>query len=168
MVKIPSEFGDKEEVPEKKLRTTVLECINLLDYYRSRMVSKTDLYFASNNEEDKLDYLESISFNLNYFTQSFMDILDIIQLHRGEAYCDSLSSYIRYFKKLNLGNEYNEDEALDFLITRNEMIHDYYEFDALGYELTTNLLNYGKGLEEIVIHLKNYCQEQNLMEKIIK
>jgi len=104
MVKIPSEFGNKENMPEKKLGITVLECLTLLDYYKSRMRNKTNLYFASSDEEEKLNYLESISFNLNYFTQSFMDILDMIQLHLGEAYCDSLSSYVRYFKKLNLGN----------------------------------------------------------------
>jgi len=48
------------------------------------------------------------------------------------------------------------------------MIHDYYEFDALGYELTSNILNYGDGVEQIVLHLKKYCQEQNILGNIIK
>jgi hypothetical protein len=168
MVKLPDNSYNKPNIFERSNKTTVLDALNKLKRFSKRLLTKTEQYFNTEDIEMKLDCLDSVSSSYNNIIQNFMDLLDVIQIYKQEAPCTSLRSYIRYYESLGFSETIGEKEILYYFVSRNELIHDYMDYEYLADDTAKKVENYGDGILKIIDHLEEFFYNNNLLEKPIK
>ena len=101
--------------------------------------------------------------NLNNYVQTFMDCVIVL--------CDSPSGTIRsLIRSFLFKYELDEDMRswVEFLIRRNDLIHDYLSYDFLNEELYNALLNYSQCALKLAQFISQEMQHRNLLEVKIR
>lgn len=168
MVNLPENSIHQSQSYERANNTVVIDSLNNMKRFAKRLYNKTDLYFKTNDEEIKLDSLDSISSTYNNIVQNYMNLIDVIQIYNQEAPCTSLRSYIRFYDSLGFPTSTDEKEMLYYFISRNELVHDYMDYEYLADDTAKKIDNYGQGLDQIINHLEKFFNENNLLDKTIK
>ena len=168
VVKLPENSIHQSQSYERANKTMVLDSLNNMKRFAKRLYNKTNLYFKTNDYEIKLDCLDSISSTYNNIIQNFMDLIDVIQINNQEAPCTSLRSYIRFYDSLDFPTSTDEKEMLYYFTSRNELIHDYMDYEYLADDTAKKIDNYGQGLDHIINHLEKFFNENSLLDKTIK
>ena len=147
----------------------VSEVLEFLGECTKRMVDKSEKYFSSEDMDVKVDCLDIVSFRLNDFVQSFMDLMVFFRkeentLREGDhslRYC--IVSYDTFFENQSM----EEKSFLEQLVIRNEITHDYYNREKHQQKLISIMQNNIKGAEYVCRHLEEFCEQRQYMDKMI-
>lgn len=81
--------------------------------------------------------------------------------------CDSLRSVIRNYTSEFTDLDNDTNGWLSFCQRRNDLIHQYYNYDFMNEELIDALANYNKGVLGLVEHLNSKCMEAGILKMVI-
>lgn len=121
--------------------------------------------YEQTDRNSRLSYLlfSTIRDNLNGYVQTFMDCVIVL--------CDSPTSTLRGLIRFFL-SQYDLDADtkswVEFLIRRNDLVHDYLSYDFLNEELYNALLNYNSCVVKLAEFIRSEIQCKNLMEVKIR
>lgn len=152
-----SSFGQSEVISGQRL-TAELVMTNFR-FFAKRMLDAYDEYRHMDANSHLAVYVfDSIKSNLNGYVQALMDITPILAIPEGDADAyqfDSLRACLRYILSSfpNLSSDCKK--WVEFLQQRNEIEHEYYNYEYFNEVLRTSLLNYSDGVMELV----NFCRE---------
>lgn len=162
-------FGfEKETTREKRNKITVGNALEMLKrFYNdiSDAVNDFDKQDASNQYRFK----GFISYAFNNYSQIFMDLMDIILINNGKpSSVTSLRRYCREYDAEFSNKTENEKEILSYLVARNDIIHDYINYELNMDEEFLKFYNYVDGLLDIANNLQEYFKSKNMLEAVIR
>ena len=148
------------------------DAIANMSYYGNRILEAFD--YISVNGDNSLEgqlIFDSIKGNLNDYVQAFIDIVSVLFVNDRSTKMQKISSLrqtIRYFEASYI--DYSDEcrHWLEFLQRRNELVHEYYNYEFLNEELKRALTNYSSGIMELVEYLRSILQNAELLEAIVK
>lgn len=152
-----SSFGQSEAINRQRL--TVELVMTNFRFFAKKMLDAYDEYqHMDENSHLSVYVFDSIKSNLNGYVQAFMDIVPILAIPEGDADAyqfDSLRACLRYV--LSSFQNISDDckKWVEFLQQRNEIEHEYYNYEYFNEVLRISLLNYSEGVMELV----DFCQE---------
>lgn len=112
-------------------------------YDRSEQLGTTSL--------DGKFIFDGIKSNLNDYVQAFLDIVAaLISMDVAGRKVTSLSQAIRYYTSSREGISVDCLKWIEYLQRRNELMHEYYNYEFMNYELRSTLQNYGDCVKELV------------------
>lgn len=133
-------------------------------YYARELIQNYNEYeSADKNSRYAHIVFSAIRDNLNNYVQTFMDCAIVL----CETPSGTLRGLIRAFlSQYSLDN--NTRSWVEFLIRRNDLIHDYLSYDFLNDELYSALVNYNQCILELAQFVNQELQEKNLLEVKIR
>ena len=127
--------------------------------------NKGELYCISKDADVQLDCLDIVALKLNDFTQAFRDLVIFIRKKDGATKTGkSLRYSITSYDTLGFQQTDSEKDLLRELTIRNEITHDYFNYELHQQKLIWIIENCSKGAMDVYENLFNYCQEQNLLD----
>lgn len=156
-------MGSFSEIEKVERKTVEMSIINMR-YFADKIKKGFEFYQLN----DKMEFAAQITFdgikqNLNDYVQAFLDV--VIVLCPGRI--DSLRSAIRAFRS-EFDLPYDLNRWTEFLIRRNDLIHDYFNYEFLNVELENALHNYLDCATELIDFLERELEAKNLMHREIR
>jgi len=162
-----SSFSGKASA-ERKNKIYVSETLDLMNKYYLEIKEQVDI-FDEKSEKERHIILGFLSNTFNKYTQSFMDVMDVVLAKENSTTVDtSLRSYCRNYLSMFDNMQNDEEEMVAYLVARNEIIHDYINADLIEQEEFDKFYNYVDGLLQINKRLSEYLTVHNLMEVEIR
>lgn len=136
---------------------------NMMYYAKELTQNYNDYENTDRNSRNSIVLFSAIRDNLNNYVQTFMDCVIVL--------CDCPSTTLRglvtsFLSTYNLSNDL--ECWVQFLVRRNDLIHDYLSYDFLNEELYNALVNYNKCVIELAQFIQKELQRNNLMEVKIR
>ena len=125
-------------------------------------------------DENSADYqmsLDSSKFCINEYVQAFVDVVSVIYINcekGSNIHTESLRSVIRFFT--SYGFQYSADcgKWIEFLIRRNDLVHEYYNYEFLNEELKSSLVTYEDCIMELIGVLDKIVVELGIGNTVIR
>lgn len=136
----------------------------------TKFYNKSVLYQNSSDCSLKEDIIDIVSSQLNKFVQAFKDIITFISEKENNP-LDKGSSLRRCVSECESILDINETgkDFLKELVLRNELTHDYFNFDINEQKLISIMYNCPDGALQICDAIKEYCIKKDILqESIIK
>lgn len=150
----------------------VMRVSELLDFLKesaTRIVSKSQQYFSTEDADIQADCLDIVAIRLNDFAQAFIDI--VIFIRKSEGSYNSKSSSLRYcvtsYDTLVNNQKEEEKHFLGELLLRNEITHDYFNREIHLRKLIALMQNYSEGALDVYKQLAMICQDRGLLDKYV-
>ena len=158
-----------EESRNVQARTTVLDRVRAMELFYNKIVLYTEKYLKASNQEDEMAYCDSVTVGFNNYVQIFMDLIEIIQLNSKDCafLSDKLISYINYYKRMFDDMSFDEKIMIDFLIRRNDLIHQYMNYQELTVSVINKFIPHSIGLKTIIDRLQVKLKRDGLLDLII-
>lgn len=157
-------FSDENnETGEKKNKITVGNAIDLLKRFYNE-ISDTVNEYSKQDAYNKYRFKGFISYTFNNYSQVFMDLMDLILIKSGKSVSTtSLRRYCREYDAMFTNKTINEKEILAYLVMRNDIIHDYINYELNMDEEFLKFYNYVDGLLDIAERLYDYFDKQDML-----
>lgn len=171
MVKIPKEVEEAGFDVKKELEETEQSVLNSLDILKNqsqRIMGAYERYCKTDDLMLRDDLEQSMNSRLNLIAQSFQDVMAYIGIKEGWSGSYHLSYFVSKYSTLDIDKTDEENQAIDFLLRRNDLVHDYFNIEKINYELVKALSSYGEGYKQIANHLRDYCYKNYQREKLEK
>lgn len=153
-------------------RFLVEDSLSHMRHFGNRIVEAYD-YVIKNGETSLTSQFvfDSIKGNLNDYVQAFLDVAAVLYANSEKSRGEKLTSIrqaIRFYTSSY--TNYSDDcgRWIEFLQRRNELIHEYYNYEFMTDELKTALLNYSDCVQELVDSLYENAKEQGLLSFVIR
>lgn len=150
----------------------VMRVSELLDFLKesaTRIVSKSQQYFSTEDADIQADCLDIVAIRLNDFAQAFIDI--VIFIRKSEGSYNGKSSSLRYcvtgYDTLVNNQKEEEKHFLGELLLRNEITHDYFNREIHLRKLIALMQNYSEGALDVYKQLAMICQDRGLLDKYV-
>lgn len=150
----------------------VMRVSELLDFLKesaTRIVSKSQQYFSTEDADIQADCLDIVAIRLNDFAQAFIDI--VIFIRKSEESYNGKSSSLRYcvtsYDTLVNNQKEEEKHFLGELLLRNEITHDYFNREIHLRKLIALMQNYSEGALDVYKQLAMICQDRGLLDKYV-
>ena len=150
----------------------VMRVSELLDFLKesaTRIVSKSQQYFSTEDADIQADCLDIVAIRLNDFAQAFIDI--VIFIRKSEGSYNGKSSSLRYcvtsYDALVNNQKEEEKHFLGELLLRNEITHDYFNREIHLRKLIALMQNYSEGALDVYKQLAMICQDRGLLDKYV-
>lgn len=144
----------------------VKEALAFMEQCAQRIKEKSYVYTKASNADIELDCIDIVTAKLNEFTQVFKDLIVAMRKHEGtyngngQSLRYAMSSYDTFgFKQTS-----QEKEFLKELLLRNEITHDYFNWEIHRQKLISLMTNCSDGALDVYDNLLKYCNDNNLME----
>lgn len=144
---------------EKHSYTAGNAVINMRFYAKELLRDFEDYQRIDKSDRQSVTTFNSIRANMNDYVQTFIDAVSALCYSPA----NSLRSLIRSFtSKYDLNRELNG--WVEFLVRRNDLIHDYLGKEFLKEELYNALLNYEDCVMELVDFIEAELKSKNLLD----
>lgn len=151
-----SVFSNNEK--EKVSYTAGNAVINMRFYARKLTRDFDDYQTLDKSDKYAIITFDAIRANMNDYVQTFIDAVSALCYSPA----NSLRSLVRSFtSEYDLSRELNA--WVEFLVRRNDLIHDYLGRDFLNEELYNALFNYEDCVMELVDFIENELKEKGLL-----
>ncbi|MCR5323649.1 MAG: hypothetical protein K6E85_10320 [Lachnospiraceae bacterium] len=158
---------------ESREPVNTMKVADLLDFIKEssvRIVNKSELYIKTVDADVQTDCLDIVAMRLNDFVQSLIDIAIFIRKEEGSY--NGKSTSLRYcitsYDTLIEDQSLVEKQFLGEVLLRNEITHDYFNRDIHQQKLISLMQNCASGALEVYAHLKQLCEEKNLLDKYVE
>lgn len=131
-----------------KTRYTFSEALRSMLAAQKRCFQYYDLSVKSDDDLFAQGMLDGSIKAFEDFTEAFRDVFTMFEVLKGGALPGTLLECIRAFKRLRLCNE-NGNKMLDFLYTRNKLVHQYYNREYMLEQFRIAQDNYSDGMQDI-------------------
>lgn len=156
-------FSNSDDSKDARRYTAYNAVTNMIYYARELIQNYNEYESADKNSRYAHIVFSAIRDNLNNYVQTFMDCAIVL----CETPSGTLRGLIRAFlSQYSLDN--NIRSWVEFLIRRNDLIHDYLSYDFLNDELYSALVNYNQCILELAQFINQELQEKNLLEVKIR
>lgn len=161
----------KDEIIKNE-RLLVEDSLSHMRYFGKKVVEAYD-YVVKNGDTSLIAQFvfDSIKGNLNDYVQAFLDVTAVMYANTDKSRGEKLMS-IRHAIRFYTSNYSNYSDAcgkwIEFLQRRNELIHEYYNYEFMTEELKTALLNYSDCVLELVDSLYQNVKNEGLLQFVIR
>lgn len=156
-------FKSADESNDTRRYTAGNAAVNMLFYAKELFRNFEDYEKADKNSRIAQVLFSAIRDNLNNYVQAFMDCAIVL--------CDSSSTTLRSLIRSFL-SEYemlgDMKSWVEFLIRRNDLIHDYLSYDFLNDELYNALLNYSDCVIELADFIQRELKNKGLLDTKVR
>ncbi|MBE5823670.1 MAG: hypothetical protein E7308_06325 [Butyrivibrio sp.] len=147
----------------------VSELLAFLEESASRIVSKSELFFKTDDADRQADCLDIVAMRLNDFVQAFIDI--VIYIRKAEGSYNGKSNSLRYcvtsYDTLIKRQSHMEKQFLGEILLRNEITHDYFNREIHQKKLIALMQNCSGGAGEVYEQLATLCKQRGLTDKYV-
>lgn len=158
---------DNDNNSEKARRRTVLSLLANMERSYNKINLYLDKYLNGTNQEDIDAYADSITVAFNIYVQVFIDIISLMKITSWKSIdiAESLVSCVNYYKKSFVSLDFDEEVMIEFLVTRNRLIHDYDDYKELSETAVYKLISHSKGLLSVYSRLYRELEQLNKLDE---
>lgn len=147
----------------------IKEALNFMEQCAKRIKEKSDCYTKAIDANIELDCIDIVTSKLNDFVQVFKDL--IIAMRKYEGTYNGNSQSLRYamssYDTFGFEQTSQEKNFLKELLLRNEITHDYFNWEIHQQKLISLMTQCSDGALDVYDNLYKYCKENNLLEKYL-
>lgn len=148
-------------------RTTVGDVAHQMEYHGTVARNAFDRYLLEDDGLTAQYILSGSVLEFNYYVDALRDLIMVIVAEKRGGVVESLLDCIKYYKRTrNLVTP--AIETLDYLYTRNALIHEYDNSAQLQDGYKTFMLNYAEGLFALCDDVRKCCLELDIMNICVK
>ncbi len=173
-INMPDDILEKFNLQDKQAKTyitkmSIAEILKRMDNVALRISDKSNIYMSTNDTDTKKDCIDIIKTQLNDFSQMLRDLIIRISKENGVVLDKDtkLRRAISEFIDMDISSDKETINFLNNLHLRNEIIHDYFNYDTVEEEIIRIMYNYATQPIRVVEDIREYCEDKGFLDLVV-